>query len=278
MRGVETPYQRKIAMKNLLLTTLMLSAAVFVTPASAADKLPPGVTKNIVLVPGAFADDSSWDNVSAILKSRGYSVTAVKLPLTSLGDDVGATQAVLDTQDGPTVLVGHSWGGFVIGEAGVDSKVTALVYVSAFAPDKGETVNKLSAGGPPSPGVQAIRPDDKGFLSIDKAAFPRVFGADLPKKEAEILADKQKPINHTAFDDPAVNAAWHVKPSWFVISNKDQVLDPSAQKLFAGRMKATTTIVEGGHDSLIAFPKQVAAVIEAAAAGTHKGQNAASSN
>jgi pimeloyl-ACP methyl ester carboxylesterase len=254
-------------MKNLLLTTLMLSAAVFVAPASAAEKLPSGTTKNIVLVPGAFADESSWDNVAAILKARGFHVRAVKLPLTSLEDDVKATRAVLDAEDGPAVLVGHSWGGFVIGDAGIDSKVTALVYVSAFGPDVGESVTKLSAGGPPSPGVQAIRPDDKGFLSIDKAAFPTVFGGDLPKKEAEILAGKQKPINHTAFDEPARNAAWHTKPSWFVVSNKDLVLDPAAQNLFAGRMKATKTVIEGGHDTLIAFPKEVAAVIEAAAAG-----------
>jgi pimeloyl-ACP methyl ester carboxylesterase len=252
-------------MKNLLLTTLMLSAAVFVAPASAAEKLAPSVTKNIVLVPGAFADESSWDNVSAILKAKGYNVHAVKLPLTSLEDDVAATQAVLDAQDGPTVLVGHSWGGFVIGDAGANSKVTALVYVSAFGPDKGESVTKLSAGGPPSPGVQAIRPDDKGFLSIDKAAFSTVFGADLPKQEAEILAGKQKPINHTAFDEPARVAAWHTKPSWFVVSAKDLVLEPAAQNLFADRMKATKTVVEGGHDTLIAFPKKVAAVIEAAA-------------
>jgi pimeloyl-ACP methyl ester carboxylesterase len=254
-------------MKNLLLTTLMLSAAVFVAPASAAEKLPSGSTKNIVLVPGAFADESSWDNVAAILKARGFHVRAVKLPLTSLEDDVKATRAVLDAEDGPAVLVGHSWGGFVIGDAGIDSKVTALVYVSAFGPDVGESVTKLSAGGPPSPGVQAIRPDDKGFLSIDKAAFPTVFGGDLPKKEAEILAGKQKPINHTAFDEPARNAAWHTKPSWFVVSNKDLVLDPAAQNLFAGRMKATKTVIEGGHDTLIAFPKEVAAVIEADAAG-----------
>jgi pimeloyl-ACP methyl ester carboxylesterase len=265
-------------MKNLLLTTLMLSAAVFGAPASAADRLPPGTARNIVLVPGAFADEGSWNNVSAILKARGYNVKAVKLPLTSLEDDVSATQAALDAEDGPTVLVGHSWGGFVIGDAGVDPKVTALVYVSAFGPDKGESVTKLSAGGPPSLGVQALRPDAKGYLSIDKAAFPTVFGADLPKKEAEILAGRQKPINHTAFDEPARNAAWHSKPSWFVISNKDLVLDPGAQNLFADRMHATKTVVEGGHDTLIAFPKQVAAVIEAAAAGTHKRQNAASSN
>ncbi len=257
-------------MKSLLMTTLMLSAAVFGAPAFAADKLPPGTAKNIVLVHGAFADESSWDNVSAILKAKGYNVSAVKLPLTSLKDDVRATQAVLDAQDGPTVLVGHSWGGFVIGDAGIDPKVTALVYVSAFAPDKGESINTLSAKGPPSRGVQAVRPDEKGFLSIDKAAFPVVFGADLPAKEAELLAGKQKPINHTAFADPAMNAAWHIKPSWFVVSNKDLVLDPKDQNFFADRIKATKTVVEGGHDTLIAFPAPVAAAIEAAAAGTGK--------
>jgi pimeloyl-ACP methyl ester carboxylesterase len=257
-------------MKNLLLTTLILSAAVARAPASAAEKTPPATARNIVLVPGAFADESSWDNVAAILKARGYRVDAVKLPLTSLEDDVRATQAVLDAQVGPTVLVGHSWGGFVIGEAGVDSKVTALVYVSAFAPDRGESITKLSAGGPPSPGVQAIRPNDKGFLSIDKAAFPMVFGADLPKTEAEILAGKQKPINHTAFDEPARNAAWHNKPSWFVVSNKDLLLEPSTQNFFADRMNATKTVVQGGHDTLIAFPKQVAVVIEDAATAAAK--------
>ncbi len=223
-----------------------------------------------MLVHGAFADESSWDNVSAILKAKGYTVSAVKLPLTSLADDVAATQAILNAQDGPMVLVGHSWGGFVIGDAGVNPKVTALVYVSVFAPDKGESVNTLSANGPPSRGVQAIRPDDKGFLSIDKAAFPIVFGADLPAKEAELLAGKQKPINHIAFGKPAVNAAWHVKPSWFVVSNKDLVPDPKVQNFFAGRIKATTTIVEGGHDSLIVLPEPVFAAIEAGAASADK--------
>lgn len=245
----------------------MLSAAVLGVPAFAADSLPPGTIRNIVLVPGAFSDESSWDNVSAILKAKGFKVSEVKLPLTSLKNDVEATQAVINAQDGPTVLVGHSWGGFVIGDAGVNPKVAALVYVSAFAPDKGESVNTLSANGPPTRGVQAIRPDNKGFLSIDKAAFPVVFGADLPAKEAETLAAKQKPINHTAFADPATSAAWHTKPCWYVISDKDLVIDPKDQRFFAGRIKATTTVVEGGHDTLIAFPDPVAAAIEAAAAG-----------
>ena len=130
-----------------------------------------------------------------------------------------------------------------------------------------ERQNAVSAGGPPSPGVQAIRPDDRGFLTIDPAQFPTVFGADLPKAEAEALATTQLPINHTAFDEKAAVAAWNVKPSWFALTTKDLVLDPGAQAFFAKRMNAKVTSIEGGHDSLIAFPDQVAAVIEAAAAG-----------
>jgi pimeloyl-ACP methyl ester carboxylesterase len=255
-------------MKTLLLSALMLTtAALAAAPSFGQDKLPAGTVKNVVLVHGAFADETSWNNVAAILTAKGFHVTEVKNPLTSLGDDVAATRAVLDKQDGPTVLVGHSWGGFVIGEAGDDPKVTALVYVSAFGPDKGESVSALSAGGPPSPGVQAIRPDDKGFLAIDPAQFPTVFAPDLPKAEAEALAKTQLPINHTAFDEKAAIAAWHVKPSWFALTTKDLVLDPGAQALFAKRMNAKVTEIAGGHDSLIAFPDQVASVIEAAAAG-----------
>jgi pimeloyl-ACP methyl ester carboxylesterase len=251
---------------NSLLIPAALSAALACafTPASAAAALPAGTAKNIVLVHGAWADSGSWNNVTRILRAKGYHVTAVNIPLTSLGADTAATKAVIDAQNGPTVLVGHSWGGFVIGEAGNDSKVSALVYVSAFAPEKGESIASLSAGGPPTPGVQAIRPDEKGFLYLDKAAFPKVFGGDLPIAESESLANKQLPINHTAFDEPATRPAWHVKPSWYVVSKKDLLLDPTAQTFFANRMKATTTIVNGGHDTLIAFPKQVAAAIEAA--------------
>ena len=255
-------------MKSLLLPAALSAALTLaITPALAATTLPAGTIKNIVLVHGAWADASSWNNVTRILKAKGYHVTAVDIPLTSLGADAAATKAVIDAQDGPTVLVGHSWAGFVIGEVGNDPKVNSLVYVSAFAPEKGESVTALSASGPPSKGVQAIRPDEKGFLFLDKAAFPAVFGQDLPPAEAESLANGQKPINHTAFDEPATVAAWHSKPSWFVVSNKDLVLDPGAQKLFANRIHATTTVVEGGHDTLIAFPKQVAAAIEAASRG-----------
>ena len=251
-------------MKSPLIPAALSAALSMATPALAATTLPAGTVRNIVLVHGAWADASSWNNVAHVLRAKGYHVTAVNIPLTSLGADTAATKAVVDAQDGPTVLVGHSWAGFVIGEVGNDPKVNALVYVSAFAPEKGESVTALSASGPPSQGVQAIRPDDKGFLYLDKAAYPTVFGPDLPARESASLANTQLPINHTAFDEPATVAAWHSKPSWYVVSDKDLILDPSAQKFFANRIKATTTIVEGGHDTLIAFPKQVAAAIEAA--------------
>jgi pimeloyl-ACP methyl ester carboxylesterase len=254
-------------MKSLLIPAALLAAfTIAITPATATT-LPAGTVKNIVLVHGAWANASSWNNVARVLKRKGYHVTAVTIPLTSLAADAAATKAVIDAQDGPTVLVGHSWAGFVIGEVGNDPKVDALVYVSAFAPEKGESIASLSASGSPTKGVQAIRPDDKGFLYLDKAAFPTVFGQDLPTSESEALANTQLPINHTSFDEPATAAAWHTKPSWFVVSDKDLILDPSSQKFFANRIKATTTIVEGGHDTLIAFPNQVAAAIEAASHG-----------
>ncbi|PZQ50149.1 MAG: alpha/beta hydrolase [Rhodovulum sulfidophilum] len=254
-------------MKSLFLSALLSSAAILgVGPAMAQSNPPAGAVTNIVLVHGAFVDESSWDGVAGILAAKGYKVTAVKNPLTSLADDVAATNAALDAQDGPAVLVGHSWGGVVIGEAGDNPKVASLVYVSAFAPDRGESVSKLAASGPATPGVQAIRPDDKGYLTIDPAVFPSAVAGDLPEAVGEHLAAHQMPINHTAFDAPAEVAAWHDKPSWYVISARDLVLDPHAQAFFAERIKATVTTVDGSHASLASHAAEVAAVIEAAAA------------
>ena len=248
-------------MKSLLVSALMLTTAMLgAAPAWAQSPI-----KNIVLVHGAFVDETSWDAVAAILSAKGYNVTAVKNPLTSLADDVAATNAVLDAQDGPVVLVGHSWGGVVIGEAGDNAKVSSLVYVSAFAPDKGETITALAASGPATPGVAAIRPDDKGYLTIDPAVFPSAVAGDLPKEIGEHLAAHQMAINHTAFDEPAQVAAWHDKPSWYVLSSQDLVVDPHAQAFFAERMKAKVTTVDGSHASLASHAKEVAAVIEAAA-------------
>lgn len=254
-------------MKNLLMSALMLSTAMLgVTPAFAQTALPAGTIKNIVLVHGAFVDESSWNGVAGMLTAKGYNVTAVKNPLTSLADDVAATNAALDAQDGPAVLVGHSWAGVVIGEAGNNPKVSSLVYVSAFAPDKGETVSALAAHGPATPGVKAIQPDAKGYLTIDPAVFPSAVAGDLPKEIGEYLAAHQMPINHSAFDAPTEVAAWHEKPSWYVLTSQDLVLDPHAQAFFAERIRAKVTTVEGSHASLASHAAEVAAVIEAAAA------------
>jgi pimeloyl-ACP methyl ester carboxylesterase len=222
---------------------------------------------NVVLVPGAFTDRSSWDQVAHLLRKKGFKVTQVDIPLTSLEADVAATRKALAAQKGPTVLVGHSWGGVVIGEAGDSPKVRALVYVAAFAPDKGESVQALSASGPPTEGEKAIHPDAKGFLSIDPAAFPRVFVGDLPAAKGAELALKQRPISAAAFAAPASVAAWHLKPTYYAISGNDLLLPPQAEAFFAQRMKATTITVPSSHASPVAHPQAIAQLIEQAAKG-----------
>ena len=244
-----------------LISALLLSAATL----SAAPAIAQEPAKNIVLVHGAFADESSWDKVAAILSAKGYNVTQVANPLTSLADDVAATQAALDAQTGPTVLVGHSWGGVVIGEAGDDEKVKALVYVSAFAPDRGESIAKLSEGSEPSDGTKAIRPNDQGGLIFDPAAFPALFAGDLPVAEAEAMAARQLPSNPANFATDTVVAAWHDKPNFYVLTTNDLVVPPDFQRFLAGRMNATVTEIAASHSGLVSRAEDVANVIEDAA-------------
>ncbi|WP_423066710.1 alpha/beta fold hydrolase [Devosia sp. CN2-171] len=248
-------------MKSILSALVFSAAAVGAGGAALAQE----PAKNIVLVHGAFADETSWDKVAQILSAKGYKVTQVANPLTSLADDVAATKAALDAQDGPTVLVAHSWGGVVIGEAGNDQKVKSLVYVSAFAPDKGESLNKLLAGGAPSEGVKAIRPNAEGGLIIDPAQFPAVFAGDVPVAEAEAMAARQLPSNPANFDAEAVVAAWHDKPNFYVVTANDLVLPPDAQRFFSGRINATVTEIAASHSGLVSHAEEVASVIEAAA-------------
>ena len=222
---------------------------------------------NVVLVHGAWAGPSSWDKVAGILRKKGFKVTEVAISLTSLDDDVAATREVLDAQEGPTVLVGHSWGGVVIGEAGDSPKVKTLVYVAAFAPDKGESLQTLSANGPPTEGVKAIRPDATRFLSIDPAAFPHVFAGDVPAAEGAELAKAQIPLNGSAFGTQAVVAAWHDKPTYYAISANDLMIPPQAEAMFAQRMHATTITIPSSHAAMVSHPKEVAALIEEAAKG-----------
>lgn len=248
----------------LLAATVLAAGAAFAASAQSAS-LPEGAAHNIVLVHGAFVDQTSWKPVADILTKKGYSVTLVENPLTSLTADVDATKQALAKQDGKTVLVGHSWAGVVITQAGDEPKVSALVYVSAFAPDVGESLAALAKHGPATEGTNAIHPDDKGNLYIDPKVFPTAVAADLPLKIAESLANSQLPLNVTAYEAPVDIAAWHDKPTFYVITTKDRVIAPEAQKLFAARMKAKITDVAGSHASLVVHADEVAAVIEKAA-------------
>jgi pimeloyl-ACP methyl ester carboxylesterase len=223
-----------------------------------------GPIKNVVLVHGAFADGSSWSKVITLLQDKGYNVTAVQLPLSSLELDVAATQRALARQDGPVILVGHSWAGVVITEAGTDSKVAGLVYVAAFAPDQGENVGDLGKAYPPPPALAAPNVDAQGFLTLSPDAFKK-FGSDLPARDALGAAAVQGPINAAAFAAHVSNVAWRSKPSWYIVSTLDQAIAPDEERFFAKRMKATTTELKASHVSMLSQPKAVAGVIMDAA-------------
>jgi pimeloyl-ACP methyl ester carboxylesterase len=263
---IRPTFQQEQSMRNLLLSAAatLLAGTAFAGSIHAAE-LPKGAAHNIVLVHGAFVDQTSWQPVADILTKKGYNVTLVENPLTSLAADVDATKAALAKQDGRAVLVGHSWGGVVITQAGDDPKVSALVYVSAFAPNVGESLASLAKAGPPTEGGNAIHPDAKGNLYIDPKVFPSAVAADLPPEIGAHLAETQLPLNHVAFEAPVDIAAWRDKTNFYVISTKDKVLAPEAQKMFAARIKAHVTEVAGSHASLVVHAKEVAEVIEKAA-------------
>ena len=244
-------------MKTVLLAAVSIS---LLASAPFAATAPAPAVKNIVLVHGAFADGSSWARVIPILQAKGYNVTAVQNPLTSLADDVAATQRALALQDGPVILVGHSWAGVVITEAGMDPKVAGLVYVAAFGPDEGEQVGELGKKYPPPPALAAPHVDDKGFLTLSPDAF-RKFGSDLPEKEAFVAAATQGPIAASAFGAQVSGVAWKTKPSWYIVSTLDQAIAPDEERFFAKRMKATTTELKASHVSMLSQPKAVAEVI-----------------
>jgi pimeloyl-ACP methyl ester carboxylesterase len=220
--------------------------------------------KNIVLVHGAFADGSSWSKVIPILQAKGYNVTAVQNPLTSLADDVATTQRAIARQDGPVLLVGHSWGGVVITEAGMDPKVVGLVYVAAFAPDQGEQVGELGKKYPPPPALAAPNVDEKGFLTLSVDAFKK-FGSDLPEKDALVACATQGPISASAFAAQVAGVAWKSKPSWYIVSTLDQAIAPDEERFFAKRAKASTTELKASHVPMLSQPEAVAAVIIEAA-------------
>jgi len=234
--------------------------------AAAVGAAPAQPIKNIVLVHGAFADGSSWAKVIRILQDKGYNVTAVQNPLTSLADDVAATQRALAQQDGSVILVGHSWAGVVITEAGMDPKVVGLVYVAAFGPDQGEVVGELGKAYPPPPALAAPIVDKDGFMHLTMDAMVKHFASDLPAKEARVVAATQGPIAVSAFGAQVSGVAWKTKPSWYIVSTLDGAIAPDEERFFAKRMKAATTELKASHVSMLSQPKAVAAVIMDAAA------------
>jgi len=223
----------------------------------------PTQVKNVVLVHGAFADGSGWRGVYDELTSRGYRVTIVQNPLTSLADDVAATKRALAMQDGPTILVGHSWGGTVITEAGIDPKVVGLVYVSALSPDAGETTGEQYTGFTAPEFVIDSQPDGFGFVNREK--FKIGFAGDASDADAAFLRDSQVPINMSVFDTKLAHAAWRTKPSWAVIATEDKAFDVRMLHKMAQRIGATVQEVKASHAVFMTQPKAVAAVIDRAA-------------
>jgi pimeloyl-ACP methyl ester carboxylesterase len=244
------------------LLALFLLAALPV----AADAPKPAV-RNVVLVHGAWADGSSWAKVIPLLEAAGLRVVAVQNPLTSLQDDVAAVQRAIALQDGPVLLVGHSYGGAVITEAGTDPKVAGLVYVAAFAPDAGQAVGELGKEFPPAPGGAEIRPDASGFLMMTPKGIEENFAQDLPKTERKILAATQGPTNGAAFGAKLANAAWKTKPTWYVVAANDRMIAPDLERQFAKTMKAKTITVPSSHVPMLSHAQQVAKLIIEASKG-----------
>ena len=220
---------------------------------------------SIVLVHGGFVDGSGWEGVYSILKKDGYSVGVVQNPTTSLADDVATTRRVIAEQKGPVILVGHSYGGAVITEAGNDPKVVGLVYITAFAPDKGESVASLIKDPPPGAPVPPILPPKDGFLLLDKEKFPASFAGDVEKGKAAFMADSQVPWGVEALSGAISEPAWKNKPSWYLLVTDDRMIPIAAQRLMAKRAGSTTAEVGGSHAIYVSQPKPVAEIIVKAA-------------
>jgi pimeloyl-ACP methyl ester carboxylesterase len=221
--------------------------------------------RNVVLVHGGFVDGSGWQGVHDALTADGYRVAVVQNPTLSLEDDAAVTRRVIDGLDGPVVLVGHSYGGAVITEAGLHDKVAALVYIAAFAPDKGESVNTLIGGFPADGPQPPILPPTDGFLFLDRDKFHASFAADLPADVAAFMADSQVPWGVNALGGTISEASWRIKPSWYLVASDDHMIPPPAQRAMAERTGATVTEVPGSHSVYLSQPKAVASLIAQAA-------------
>ena len=220
---------------------------------------------SVVLVHGGFVDGSGWQEVYNLLREDGFNVGVVQNPTLSLEGDVAATKQVIDAHDEPVILVGHSYGGAVITEAGTHPKVAALVYIAAFAPDKGESVNTLIADPPPGAPVPPILPPQDGFLLLDRDKFRASFAADVSAEQAAFMADSQVPWGVAALSGSVSEPAWRVKPSWYLVTTEDRMIPPPAQRAMSERAGATEVEVAGSHAIYVSQPQAVAALIKQAA-------------
>jgi pimeloyl-ACP methyl ester carboxylesterase len=221
--------------------------------------------RNITLVHGGFVDGSGWEGVYRLLKQDGFKVSVVQNPTLSLHGDATVTRRVLDQQDGPTILVGHSYGGAVISEAGTHENVAGLAYITAFAPDQGESVSTLIADPPPGAPVPPILPPQDGFLFLDRDKFADSFAADVEPVQAAFMADSQVPWGVEALGGPVTDPAWRSKPSWYLVATEDRMIPPPAQRAMAERAGATTSEAAGSHAIYVSRPAVVAEVIVQAA-------------
>jgi pimeloyl-ACP methyl ester carboxylesterase len=255
-------------LKKCLAATLLLGGLLSLgafTPASAASAPDDLKGKNVVLVHGAFADGSSWDKVIPILQAKGLHVVAVQNSLKSLDDDAAATKRVIEQQNGPVILVGHSWAGAVITQAGNDDKVKALVYVAAFAPDKDQSINDILKGKPAPSWASALQKDSAGYLTLSTDAIIHDFAQDLPVAQARLVTATQGPWFAGCTDDKVTEAAWHNKPSWWVLTEKDHMIPAPLQAAMAQQIGATVVKVDASHVAMLSKPADVAAAIIAAA-------------
>jgi pimeloyl-ACP methyl ester carboxylesterase len=243
------------------LSLLLLGTAALGLPASAAEL----TAKTAVLVHGAFADGSSWAKVIPYLEKAGLKVVAVQNPLDSLDDDVAATKRAIRNAEGPVVLVGHSWAGVVITEAGNDDKVKSLVYVAAYAPDKGQSLQSASSKYPDLPSLKTFVKDPEGYLTISDDGIKRYFAADLSPQEKAIVAATQGPFHVRTLSAPVSEAAWRTKPTFMVVATKDQIIPPQMERDQVKAAKATAIEVPSSHVAMLSHPKEVAALIIKAA-------------
>ncbi len=248
-------------MKQLTTAAALALSALISSPLAA----PAGAIKNVVLVHGAFADGSGWNAVSDILTKDGYAVSIAQPPETSLEDDVAATNRILNRQDGPAILVGHSYGGVIITEAGNNPHVKALVYVAAFQPDAGESLGSLNASIPAV--SKGATPGPDGFLFLDPATFRADFAADLPAAATDLMARSQVPLSVKAASTNVTAPAWKTKPSYAVVATDDHTINPNLQRFMYKRSRSITTEVKASHVVYISQPEAVARVIETAAQG-----------